>query len=165
MDGKVVGEWHRKWYKPIRSWLRNSQHVPTMDVDDLASETFLRVLRYSNDSMVDCPNGYLFKIALNVANEWRERSRIKRPHSDEWLDTLIDEGFEKDLEDKSVQRMWRERVGQLLTPRQQTILWDHIDGLTYKKIAAKHGLTYRIVLRDLTRAYTTLRMSKNENRD
>jgi DNA-directed RNA polymerase specialized sigma24 family protein len=31
------------------------------------------------------------------------------------------------------------------------------DGLTYKQIAERKNLTYRIVLRDLTRAYAALR--------
>ena len=33
------------------------------------------------------------------------------------------------------------------------------NGLTYKQIAQQLGLTYRIVLRNLTAAYSTLRMN------
>lgn len=154
----------KKFRKPLRSWMRNKANIPLMWIDDLSMEVFLRLMKYPADS-VGNPAGYLFRIATNVCNEWRERSRNANPHSEEWLDALIDEGFEQEIEDESVQRLWRARVEQLLTKRQQMILWQHIDGLTYKQIAAKNGLTYRIVLRDLTRAYTTLRMSKNENRD
>ena len=46
-----------------------------------------------------------------------------------------------------------------LPPRQREVLLLHVnEGLTYKQIAQQRGLTYRIVLRDLTRAYSTLRM-------
>ena len=42
--------------------------------------------------------------------------------------------------------------------RQREFLLMHVnDGLTYKQIAEQRGLTYRIVLRDLTRAYAALR--------
>jgi RNA polymerase sigma factor (sigma-70 family) len=46
-----------------------------------------------------------------------------------------------------------------LPPRQREVLLLHVnEGLTYKQIAQQRGLTYRIVLRDLTRAYSTLRI-------
>jgi DNA-directed RNA polymerase specialized sigma24 family protein len=45
-----------------------------------------------------------------------------------------------------------------LPRRQRDLLLLHVDGgLTYQQIAQHRGLTYRIVLRDLTRAYSTLR--------
>ena len=43
--------------------------------------------------------------------------------------------------------------------RQRQVLLLHVnEGLTYKQIADRLGVTYRIVLRDLTRAYASLRM-------
>ena len=83
-DGRLI-EWFGKWRKPIRNWLRNRASVPPGDIDDLAQEVFLRLLRYSDDITVDNPQGYLFRIAANVANEWRERSRVRKPHDDSWL--------------------------------------------------------------------------------
>ena len=62
--------------------------MPPGDIDDLAQEVFLRLLRYSDDIAVDNPQGYLFRIAANVANEWRERSRVRKPHDDSWLEEL-----------------------------------------------------------------------------
>ena len=46
-----------------------------------------------------------------------------------------------------------------LPKRQREVLLLHVnEGLTYKEIADRLNVTYRIVLRDLTRAYATLRM-------
>lgn len=50
-----------------------------------------------------------------------------------------------------------------LPPRQRASLLDHMDGLTYKQIAKRRGMTERIVLRDLVRAFATLRMRMMEN--
>ena len=57
-------------------------------MDDLAQEVFLRLLRYSDEVAVENPQGYLFRIAANVANEWRDRSRVRQPHDRSWLDEL-----------------------------------------------------------------------------
>jgi RNA polymerase sigma factor (sigma-70 family) len=159
MNHEQMTEWFKKWRKPIRSWLRNRASVPPGDIDDLSQEVFLRLLRYSNETVVENPQGYLFRIAANVANEWRERARVRKPHDDAWLEDLIDES------DTPEAAHWREQLGRrindavdALPDRQGLILLMHVnDRLTYKQIAVDLGITYRIVLRDLTRAYTTLR--------
>jgi RNA polymerase sigma factor (sigma-70 family) len=159
-DGRLI-EWFGKWRKPIRSWLRNRASVPPGDIDDLAQEVFLRLLRYSDDVAVDNPQGYLFRIAANVANEWRERSRVRKPHDDSWLNELqIDAGEEpENAFAKTRTNEYVQAAVDRLPPRQREVLLLHVnEGLTYKQIAQQRGLTYRIVLRDLTRAYSTLRM-------
>jgi RNA polymerase sigma-70 factor (ECF subfamily) len=159
-DGRLI-EWFGKWRKPIRSWLRNRASVPPGDIDDLAQEVFLRLLRYSDDIAVDNPQGYLFRIAANVANEWRERSRVRKPHDDSWLEELqIEAGDEpENAFARSRSNEYVQAAVDKLPPRQREVLLLHVnEGLTYKQIAQQRGLTYRIVLRDLTRAYSTLRM-------
>jgi RNA polymerase sigma factor (sigma-70 family) len=159
-DGRLV-EWFGKWRKPIRSWLRNRASVPPGDIDDLAQEVFLRLLRYSDEVAVENPQGYLFRIAANVANEWRERSRVRKPHDDTWLDELqIEAGDEpENAIAKTRANEYVQAAVDRLPPRQREVLLLHVnEGLTYKQIAQQRGLTYRIVLRDLTRAYSTLRM-------
>lgn len=159
-DGRLI-EWFGKWRKPIRSWLRNRASVPPGDIDDLAQEVFLRLLRYSDDVAVDNPQGYLFRIAANVANEWRERSRVRKPHDDSWLEELqIESGDEpENAFARSRTNEYVQTAVDRLPPRQREVLLLHVnEGLTYKQIAQQKGLTYRIVLRDLTRAYSTLRM-------
>lgn len=159
-DGRLV-EWFGKWRKPIRSWLRNRASVPPGDIDDLAQEVFLRLLRYSDDVTVDNPQGYLFRIAANVANEWRERSRVRKPHDDSWLEELQIESGEQpeNAFARSRTTEYVQAAVDRLPARQREVLLLHVnEGLTYKQIAQQRGLTYRIVLRDLTRAYSTLRM-------
>jgi RNA polymerase sigma factor (sigma-70 family) len=155
-----VVEWFDAWRKPLCAWLRRRASVPAADIDDLAQEVFLRLLRYSADTSVENPQGYLFRIAANVANEWRERARVRHPHDNAWLDDLQVDASKQpenatrtDDRDRLVQA-----AVQLLPPRQREILLLHVnDGLTYKQIAQAKGLTYRIVLRDLTKAYSSLR--------
>jgi RNA polymerase sigma factor (sigma-70 family) len=159
-DARLI-EWFAKWRKPIRSWFRNRASVPPGEIDDLAQDVFLRLLRYSDDIAVENPAGYLFRIASNVANEWRERSRVKKPHDDQGLDELLDDTEhepESVVEHEQFYAYVHARV-DALKPRQRDYLILHVEhGLTYKQIAALRGSTYRIVLRELTGAYSKLRM-------
>jgi RNA polymerase sigma factor (sigma-70 family) len=158
-SSSFIADWAKRWRKPIRSWL-NRQGIPGMDVDDLAQEVFIRLLRYPPDEVVENPAGYLFRIAANVASEYRQLSRVRKTHDESWLDDLpIDPAYESEsiLEREQTNRMLQ-AVIDTLPSRQRQILFMHVyDRLTYKQIGAELGLTYRTVLRDLTRAYAYLR--------
>lgn len=154
-------QWFREWRKPVRHWLSRRAAVPAAELDDLAQEVFLRLLRYSEKTAVENPLGYLLRIAGNVASEWRERARVSKPHEQGWLDELL---IEPDQEpqnsvsqartDESVQAA----VDRLPRRQRDVLLLRVNEGLTYKQIADRLSLTPRVVLRDLTRAYSQLRM-------
>jgi RNA polymerase sigma factor (sigma-70 family) len=156
-----LASWFTEWRKPIRHWLSSRSSVPAADLDDVAQEVFLRLLRYSDNVAVENPQGYLFRIAANVANEWRERARFRRPHDQSWLEDLQIESADEP-ENAIARTLVHEHVQaavRQLPPRQRLVLMLHVnEGLTYKQIADDQGLTYRVVLRDLTRAYSRLRM-------
>ena len=158
--------WFKRWRKPIRQWLSHRSSVPTADLDDLAQEVFLRLLRYSDDVAIDNPQGYLFRIAANVANEWQERSRLRRPHDDSWLEDLqveFNDEPENTIAREVANKHMQEAVNKL-PRRQREVLLLHVnEGLTYKQIAERQGLTYRVILRDLTRAYSQLRMQLKQD--
>jgi RNA polymerase sigma factor (sigma-70 family) len=159
-NGRITA-WFGRWRKPIRSWFSMRAAVPRSDVDDLAQEVFLRLLRYSDDVAVDNPQGYLFRIAANVANEWRDRSRVRQTHDRGWIDELQIDPSDQPDNAASQARISKHLQGAVskLPARQREVLLLHInEGLTYKQIADRLGITYRIVLRDLTRAYGALRV-------
>lgn len=159
-DERLIS-WFKRWRKPIRQWLSHRSSVPAADLDDLAQEVFLRLMRYSDEIAVDNPQGYLFRIAANVANEWAERARHRMPHDDSWLEDLQVE-FSDEPENAIAREFAHkhlEAAVNRLPRRQREVLLLHVnEGLTYKQIAKLQGLTYRVILRDLTRAYSQLRM-------
>jgi RNA polymerase sigma factor (sigma-70 family) len=150
-----------RWGNPIRSWFTSRDASPKSGVDDLAQEVFDRLRRYGDDVAVDNPQGYLFRIAANVASEWRERSLPRAANDRGWIDQL-----QVDPIDHRDHAAFQARVSKhmqaavnTLPKRQRDVLLLHVnEGLTYKQIADRLGITYRIVLRDLTRAYGALRM-------
>jgi RNA polymerase sigma factor (sigma-70 family) len=152
--------WFKRWRKPIRQWLSHRSSVPSADLDDLAQEVFLRLLRYSDEVAIENPQGYLFRIAANVANEWQERARHRKPHDDSWLEDLQVE-FNDEPENATAREMANKHMQAALNRlprRQREVLLLHVnEGLTYKQIAERQGLTYRVILCDITRAYSQLR--------
>ncbi|MFC4311699.1 RNA polymerase sigma factor [Steroidobacter flavus] len=153
-------EWFRYWCHPIRSWIGTNQRVPSGEVDDLTQEVFLRLLRYCDEALVEDPQGYLFRVATNVVNNWRQGCRVRLSHDEAWLEELQIEDAEEPENAVARTRMnqyLRAVIGRL-PRRQREILLLHVDEeMTYKQIAQSQGLTYRTVLRDLTRAYSSLR--------
>jgi RNA polymerase sigma factor (sigma-70 family) len=150
-----------RWGKPIRSWFSSRDASSKGDVDDLAQEVFHRLLRYGDDVAVDNPQGYLFRIAANVANEWRDRSRPRPANDRGWIDQLQIDPYDQSDSAAFQARVSKHLQGAVntLPKRQRDVLLLHVnEGLTYKQIADRLGITYRIVLRDLTRAYGALRM-------
>jgi RNA polymerase sigma-70 factor (ECF subfamily) len=153
-------QWFKDWRKPVRHWLSRRASVPAAELDDLAQEVFLRLLRYSEKTAVENPLGYLLRIAGNVASEWRERARVSKPHDQEWLEDLL---IEPDQEpENSVSQAGSDANVQAavdkLPPRQRQVLLLRVnEGLTYRQIAERLELSPRVVLRDLSRAYSQLR--------
>jgi len=64
---------------------------------------------------------------------------------------------ERALEQTRANQYLRAAVDELPVRQREFLLMHVDDGLTDKQIAKQRGLTYRIVLRDLTRAYAALR--------
>lgn len=152
--------WFESWRGAMKRWLSSRSSMQSADLDDVAQEVFLRLLRYSDDAVVEYPQSYLFRIATNVVNEWRERARNSLPHDDVWLSDLQ---IEPDAEPEStvehdLVNLHVRRAVNRLPPRQRQVLLLHIrEDLTYKQIAAKLKLTPRVVRRDIARAYAELR--------
>src|SRR4051812_13691160 len=84
-----LSSWFRRWRLPLRKFLLGRAGIAVSDVDDVAQEVFLRLMRYRKAELVEHPQAYLFKMATNVAAEWSIRSSQRHPHESKWLATLI----------------------------------------------------------------------------
>lgn len=156
----LLTDWFRQWRMPLRRFLSVRRSHSSADLDDIAQEVFLRMLRYDRSELVDNPQAYLFKIASNVSVEWSTRASRRYPHAEQWLATLADEGtpeteFEREAEEKNLKR-----AVESLPSRAREILRLHYgEGLTHEVIAKRLVTTRRIVKRDLIHAYADLRES------
>lgn len=158
----LVGEWFRHWQAPLRRYL--VRRGSGADVDDIAQEVFLRLLRYDRAELIEHPQAYLFQVASNVSAEWAVRSNRRLPHHSEWLDELVDTlSPESETERQSVNEQLHVAL-QALPGRAREILRLHFaEGMTGPDIAKAMGLTRKIVKRDTARAYATLRHYLDED--
>lgn len=163
MKSQRIGSWFQRWQKPIRRFLKARRgSVSDHDIDDIAQEVFLRLLRYDSAELIANPQGYLFTIAANVATEWSVRACRRWPHSADWLEEI---GFDDPAEVAAASE-WNERQLMLaltgLSARAREILKLHFDEeLTHAQIASQLGVSRRIVKRDLIVSYERLRAELN----
>lgn len=159
-----VSDWFRQLRAPLRRFLLGRAGVAASDVDDVAQEVFLRLMRYEKSGLVEHPQAYLFKMASNVVAEWSIRAHQRHPHDSKWLDSLI--GAERPesevLRIESQQEV--ERVLLTLTPRQREIMkLFFYEGLNHKEIAIRMGQTERSVRRHFVKSYQKLRLELAAN--
>jgi RNA polymerase sigma factor (sigma-70 family) len=155
---KRLAEWFRELHRPLRRFIASRRGAVLMDLDDVAQEVFLRLLRYEQGDFISDPRAYLFQIASNVASEWSMRAQRRYPHDSSWLDGLADQA------DVTAELELSESDSQLynalarLPSRAREILRLHFgEGLTYNAISTRVGVTPRIVKRDIAHSYSTLR--------
>jgi RNA polymerase sigma factor (sigma-70 family) len=155
-----IAAWFKLFGKNVRKYLSTRRYVPAHEADDLAQEVFLRTLRYSKQTDVENPLGYLLRIASNVASEWRERKRVTQPHESEWLEELLIDEV-KETENAVIRQKASEKFQEAANslpewPRRALEL--HMSGLTYNQIAKALDRHPRQIVRDLGTAYSELRM-------
>ncbi len=85
-----LADWFRQWRSPLRKFLLRRGSVPASDLDDIAQEVFLRLMRYDRTELIEHPQAYLFKMATNVVAEWAIRGRHMRAHEPKWLAELAE---------------------------------------------------------------------------
>lgn len=160
--GKVA-RWFHEVRRPLRRFIAGRRDVLPADIEDVAQEVFLRLLRYERSDVVTDARGYLFKIAANVASEWAMRARQRLPHESSWLDDLThDPGTLDDLE-RSQRQAQIHRALATLPARAREILRLHYgEDLTQEAIAVELGITTRMVRRDISSAYARLRLALSD---
>lgn len=151
-------DWFHQWRQPLRRFLLRRGTLGAADIDDVAQEVFLRLMRYDSAELVTHPQAYLYKIASNVAAEWSIRSRVSRPHSAEWLDTLKSDDDPEELVTRRQAEADIERALNTLSPRQRAVLkLQFFESLGHEEIAARLHITPRVVRRIVMKSYELLR--------
>jgi RNA polymerase sigma factor (sigma-70 family) len=151
-------DWFLQWRSPLRKFLLRRGSVPASDLDDVAQEVFLRLMRYDRTELIEHPQAYLFKMATNVAAEWAIRGRHMRTHEPKWLAELADESQVEDEAGNIELQDEIECALLTLTARQREVLkLQFYEGLGRIEIAERLKMTERSVKRVLMKSYARLR--------
>ncbi len=128
----------------LRAYL--SKRFPALpDHDDLVQETYVRTLRAHEGGRVPCARAFLFTTARNAAIDLFRR---RRGHAHEELSEfialpLLDEapGLAEAAEREQWLEVLLEAILALPERCRQVMMLRHLDGLAYKEIAERLGIS------------------------
>ncbi|HEY4366464.1 MAG TPA: hypothetical protein VGN07_04460 [Steroidobacteraceae bacterium] len=129
------------------------------EIDALAREIFARMQRDESDAAADDPQGYLFRLADDVANERSRDSQQSHRPAAGWSGHLVAENGE--LRDPARLDSLRKDVEAVMKGlprchREAFVLYSN-EGLNCEQIAQRQGVAREVVLQKLVRTYTRLR--------
>lgn len=125
------------------------------DAQDIASETFLRLLGQRDLHRVEEPRAFLSTIAKRLLFSFWRRRELEAAY----LDTLArqPEALEPSPEERAVLLETLEHIANALQglplKAQQAFLLSQLDGLTYHAIAAELGVSHSTVRRHMAEAF------------
>jgi RNA polymerase sigma-70 factor (ECF subfamily) len=152
-----IAEWARSWNAGLTRYLR--RRLPgRIDPEDLAQEVYVRLLRVEQLEQIKEPQAYLYRVASNVAAEWRMRAVNARPHSDAELDNLVTTATPDSLLDDAQFAAQLDSALQAMTPMVRAVVYLKLrEDMSHEEIAGHLGITTRMVRRYLTTGYAHLR--------
>ena len=152
-----IAEWARSWNAGLTRYLR--RRLPgRIDPEDLAQEVYVRLLRVEQLEQIKEPQAYLYRVASNVAAEWRMRAVNAKPHSDAELDHLVASATPDQLLDDAQFAAQLDSALQTMTPMVRAVVYLKLrEDMSHDEIAHHLGITARMVRRYLTTGYAHLR--------
>lgn len=152
-----ISAWVRRWNFDLTRFAERRIRSRA-DAQDLAQEVYLRLLRTSTIDLIAEPQAYLYRMASNVATEWRMRARERKPHSSDALETLLETRTpEIRLDQEEDQARLQDALAGLDVMARAVIFLKLREDMTNEEIAAHLGITRRMVKRHLAIGYAELR--------
>jgi RNA polymerase sigma factor (sigma-70 family) len=156
-NGPVLDGWRRRWNRSLLQFLGRRVRS-TVEVEDLAQEIYLRLLRAPDLQQVRNPRAYLLRVAGNVVAEWRRQYPPTGPFSAEEEDAQADECLpELTLDATLSEERLNRQLSQMSPMMRAVVLLRLRDEYSYKEVAQELDLTLRQVRRYLARGYERLR--------
>jgi RNA polymerase sigma-70 factor (ECF subfamily) len=149
--------WRTRWNRSLLRFIGRRVRA-AVDIEDVAQETYLRLLRTRDLQGISNPQGYLLRVASHVVAEWWHR---RPPYEKlEGLNEsfLIDERTpEFELDAKLSQAVLDQALENIPALTRTILLLKYRENYQCKRIAQELELTERQVRRHLTRGVESLR--------
>jgi RNA polymerase sigma factor (sigma-70 family) len=156
-NGPMLAGWQQRWNRSLLRFLGRRVRS-SVDIEDLAQETYLRLLRARDLGEVRNPQAYLLRVASHVLLEWRDHE--PRPESQVMMDDDLltdDSSPQFELEASISQQRLNETLGSVSPTMRAVLLLRLRDERSCKDIAHELDITLRQVRRYLARGYEQLR--------
>lgn len=146
----------RRHHSALIKFLRRRLSIAD-DAEDVAQETYIRMMRYEGSSELNSPSAMLFRIAVNVAND-HGRTTVARRASRHTAVQQADE-LASDLPSAEREVLASQTLDLLLVtidalpPKcKQVFLLSRASDMTYTEIAAHCGISVKMVEKHISRA-------------
>lgn len=151
--------WRRRWNQSLLRFIGRRVRA-AVDIEDIAQETYLRLLRARDLQDVRNPQAYLLRVASHVVAEWRDRELPGEACETSMEDFLVD-GRDPEFEfEAEVSQARLNQALQDLSPMTRAVLLLKFrEARPCKEIAIALELTDRQVRRHLTRGFEKLRVA------
>jgi RNA polymerase sigma factor (sigma-70 family) len=154
-----VGRWAREYAADLHRFLSKRRFIES-DIKDVCQEVYLRLLRFDRSEVIQNPMAYLFRVAANVAHDFRLRQEQWTPlESDQLEEPAPDPGPDQVLDTEYRNRQLAEMLAALPPLSRAALVLHSQEELTYEEIAARLGVTRRVVKRAMARGYALARES------
>src|SRR5271166_5364331 len=97
-----IGGWAREYAGDLHRFLSKRQFIES-DIKDVCQEVYLRLLRFERTEVIQNPLAYLFRVAANVAHDFRLRQIQWTP--------LQAEQLERPATDPGRSSCWKPSIG------------------------------------------------------
>lgn len=155
--GAAVDRWARDYAEDLRRFLLKRRVIES-DIKDVCQEVYLRMLRFERAETLQNPLAYLFRVAANVAHDFRLRQA-------RWADASESAPEEQEtapsaeelVEAASHKRALLRALAALPPLVRAVIALRYQESLTYDEIAERLGVSRRVVQRAVVRGYAQMR--------
>ncbi len=145
----------RRHHDSLLNFLRRRLRVPE-DAFDIAQETYIRMLQYESSRVIQSPSAMLYRIAMNVTNDFGRAAVTRQAGSQCNIDD-----FELQSDQPSPEREVAagqdldaliDIIEQLPPKCRHVFLLSRVHHLTYPEIAARCGITVKMVEKHISHA-------------
>jgi RNA polymerase sigma-70 factor (ECF subfamily) len=146
---------YREHYDSVRRVLRNRLDNED-DVAELAQETYLRVLRYSDHSSESLKH-LLLRVAMNLAVSHRRQARLRDVPLDDFEPVDTGPTPEEVYERRERLQQASTKLASMSERCRKVFFLSRLDGVRHRDIARRYGISLRLVEKQITQAKGAIR--------
>jgi RNA polymerase sigma factor (sigma-70 family) len=157
-----LAHWARAYAVDLQRFLAKRRLVES-DIKDVCQEVYLRLLRFGRSEVIQNPQAYLFRVAANVAHDFKLRRPQWTSLENEQIEEIADDPDPETVADTAYRNRCLMRVMAALPPLPRAALALQLhEGLNYAQIAARLGVSHRAVKRAVARGFALMREALQE---